>query len=141
VLLHLLQLGPVRRELDALERERDALRRTADTVPAEEPDLPADFAGRYRQEVHALIETFEDAACPDTLDAARRLIDKVIVNPAVGLAPCCSSPWPVTPTGKTTAVATPLVTSLASLANREPRAKPLPGPGQCPGLATSNSAP
>jgi hypothetical protein len=42
---------------------------------------------------------------------------------------------------ETTEIATPLITSRASSTNREQRAEPLPGPGQRPVLATSNSAP
>jgi site-specific DNA recombinase len=130
-------LGPIRGELDALEREQDALRRTADTAPAEVPDLPDDLAGLYRQEVNALIQALEDDTSPDVLDAARRLIEKVLVTPPetdgdppivelVGdLQALLHLALATHADRETAAIATPLITSLASSAKREPRAAPL----------------
>ena len=71
----------IRAKLSTLDAERATLVRTTATHPTSVPNLPTDLANRYRQEIDTLTKTLEDRTTPALLDAARRLIDRVIITP------------------------------------------------------------
>ncbi len=67
--------------LDALEARRAALEAEAAAAPAPAPALHPGLAGVYRARVADLWRALSAGDAPDALEAARALIDRVVVHP------------------------------------------------------------
>jgi hypothetical protein len=71
-------------KLDALEAQRTKLIAEAGGAPAPPPALHLNLAEVYRDRVATLEQALADRKAPDVLEAARALIDRVIVHPPEG---------------------------------------------------------
>ena len=69
-------------QLDELETRKAALERDLATVPAAAPALHPNLAELYRQKVTDLQAALQDANGVEALEAARALIDRVVLHPA-----------------------------------------------------------
>ena len=71
----------LQRQLDELEARRTALEAEIAAAPGPRPLLPPDLAHTYRRRLTELEQAVADRRTPDVLEAARALVDKVILHP------------------------------------------------------------
>ncbi len=71
----------LRRQLDELEARCEQLRSQVDRAPPIQPLLPANLSHVYRQRVAQLEQAMISRRTPEVLEAARTLIDQVVVHP------------------------------------------------------------
>ncbi len=71
----------LRAKLAELEAQRDELEAAAAAQPARQLRLHPDVGQVYRERVHRMHETITGGRCPEAVEAARALVDRVIVPP------------------------------------------------------------
>ena len=71
----------LQRQLDELEARQTILEAEIATAPGPRPLLPPDLAHTYRARLAELDQAVTDRKTPDVLEAARALVDKVILWP------------------------------------------------------------
>lgn len=71
----------MQRQLDELEARRTVLEAEITAAPGPRPLLPPNLADTYRARLGELEASVADRRTPDVLEAARALVDKVILHP------------------------------------------------------------
>jgi len=79
-----LKASGVQRKLDELEARRAELASSLAEIPVAPPAIYPNVAEVYAKRVVDLQQAFDAKAEPEVVEAARALVDKVVINPAQG---------------------------------------------------------